>query len=550
MSSEEQVITEAELLQQMMTLNASYSSLLQRITNGQRKDVDKECDYPLPGSISPNDYRLMYDRFGIAARVVDLLPSECWSIAPSIYETEDEEEVTEFEQAVKDINLYLSEEDDFLLTPEAEKYKNAFLIDEDCSPIWDYLYRVDSISGIGRFGVLLLGIDTGEEMSLADPLPGFDDNDDKDKAQFTANEDRRNRIRFIRAFDESLVDIATYENNIQSARYGQPKTYNITLSDPTISHTGIGHDSGKEVTVHWSRVIHVAEDLISSQIFAMPRMQNVWPHLLNLRRLYGSATEMFWQGGFGGLAFETNPSLGNKVVIDKVEMAKQVQNYFNGLQRHLALTGVQAKPLNSTVSSPSSQIEGDIDAVCIKLGVPKRIFMGSERGELASSQDSDTWGTRLKGRRQRYVAPRIILRLFRRLIRLGILPIPQKGIHVKWGEKKEPTKSEQATTAKARVEAISAYISGGVDSMIAPMDFMTKEMGYDQDEAKEILENAMQHTEDTEEEEAQKAAEAQKLIQEGKLQPPGQQPPPGQQAPTNVPPEESPQAETPRPQVQ
>ena len=36
-------------------------------------------------------------------------------------------------------------------------------------------------------------------------------------------------------------------------------------------------------------------------------------------------------------------------------------------------------------------IEVHLQAICIKIPCPKRVFMGSERGELASAQDDSQW---------------------------------------------------------------------------------------------------------------------------------------------------------------
>jgi hypothetical protein len=112
------------------------------------------------------------------------------------------------------------------------------------------------------------------------------------------------------------------------------------------------------------------------------------------------------------------------VTIDKADVRNQIENYVNSLQRYLALTGMSAKTLAPQVSDPSSQIDKHLEAICIQLGIPKRIFMGSERGELASSQDDASWNDRLKARQQGYITPRIIVPFVDRLIAVGVLPEP------------------------------------------------------------------------------------------------------------------------------
>src|SRR5580693_7520581 len=71
-----------------------------------RRDVDAECGYPPTEALIGVDfYRQLYDRESIATRVVQVLPKECWQVTPSIYEDEDGEKATEFEQAWDDLEV-------------------------------------------------------------------------------------------------------------------------------------------------------------------------------------------------------------------------------------------------------------------------------------------------------------------------------------------------------------------------------------------------------------------------------------------------------------
>src|SRR6185312_3650467 len=160
-------------------------------------------------------------------------------------------------------------------------------------------------------------------------------------------------------------------------------------------HTGIGLPLAT-VRVHWSRVIHIADNLRNSEIFGVPRMQPVYNRLLDLRKLYGGSAEMYWAGAFPGLSLETNPQLGGDVLIDQSAVRSMMGQYRNGLQRYLQLTGMSAKVLSPTVVDPTQQVDKQIEAICIELTIPVRVFKGSERGELASNQDDSTWNDRVR----------------------------------------------------------------------------------------------------------------------------------------------------------
>lgn len=480
------------------------STLSRRFSvSGSDRDIDAECHYPASVSaLTAELYRDMYDRFGIATRVVDLFPMETWGVNPQVYEVEAEDTETDFERAWKDVSRSLG--------------GSSYFIDEETSPIWEYLQRVDRLSGIGRFGVLLLGL--GIPGSLEDPVPGFEDDRDDAGMAYAFNQRGGTELLYLRAFDESLVDVDVYESRLTSKRYGQPIYYRLTLSDPMIQHEGIGHDSGREVRVHWSRVIHVADNLMSSEIYGVPRMQPVYNHLLDLRKLYGGSAEMFWQGAFPGLSFETHPSLGNTVRVDHSGMKDQVESYMNGLQRYLAMTGVSAKQLAPAVADPTAHIERTLDAICVQLGVPKRLFMGSERGELASSQDRNTWEDRLNDRRAQYCNPRIIRPFIDRLIGVGVLPAPREGYHVKWPDSYAPTPSERAAVATQRMQAVSAYIQSGADVLIPPMEFLVKELDYDREEAEEILRQSAEEIVEEDEEEEDEVVEPTDVIEDEEME--------------------------------
>lgn len=434
-----------------------------------RRDIDDECGYPKTKNIRSQDYRNLYDREPVATRVVEILPKETWQTTPTVFETEDPDEKTEFETRWKSISRALRGE--------------SWFQDEEGDPIWEHLMRADILSGIGSFGVILLGIDDGLE--LWEPAEGIDD------LCRVNPPSADHELLFIRSFDESLIQILRYEEDPTNPRFGEPTLYKLDLVDPTKSNlTGVGQTM-KSVEVHWTRVIHVADNLGSSEIFGHPRMLPVYNRLMDLRKLYAGSAEMYWRGAFPGLSFETNPQLGGDVTINKAALRSQIEQYMNGLQRYLSTIGMQVKSLAPQVVNPTEQINVQIEAICIRLGIPKRILIGSERGELASSQDDSTWNDRLRHRQNNYVTPRMIVPFVDRLIALGVLPEPKEGFSVAWPDLDSLTDAEQAAIAVKRTEALAKYADTGASTVMVPIDFLTRVMGMTQEEAGATVEAAM-----------------------------------------------------------
>ena len=438
--------------------NAQFSrtQLMDRIFD-PRRSINDECGYPNTENITIQEYKDMYDREAVATRVVEVFPQESWLVQPEVFETEDGRE-TEFKKTWNSLGSQLR---------GTEWFKS-----EQGSLIWEYLLRVDKLSGVVSFGIILVGIDDGLELS--------------EEAVFG---NQKRELTFLRVFDQSLVQITAYETDIKNPRFGQPTQYNVTFAVPT------ENTSMETKQVHWTRIIHVADDKNSSEIFAVPRQRPVWNRLLDVRKLYGGSAEMYWKGAFMGLSFETHPQLGGDVPAMQdptfiADLKGQIENYENGLQRYLSTMGINVKTLAPQVVDPTPQIDAQIKAICIQKGIPKRIFEGSERGELASSQDSRAWHSRLKKRQNDYITPGIVVPFTDRLILLGVLPQP-KEYFVKWPDLDTLTEEEQASVALKRTEAMAKYVQGSVESIVPPFDFFTRILGMKEEEVESMIAEAM-----------------------------------------------------------
>lgn len=597
-----------------------------------RRDINKECGYPETYELTSEKWQDYYERHPIACRVVELFPTECWQITPDIYETDDPNVETPFEQGFKDLAVALRGQNSYYKPEE-----------EIVHPIWEYCKRLDILSGIGQFGVMLLGFDDG--LSLNQPVEGWeepvagnitwneqglqglqralgdlaknvalDDNGqivwnappdeeeepvdpkkkkpvdpkadtkampngkedpkaegngkpkkitDKEnmqssKSPFTpepadgqtgsmpsqaafgninpqqgkyrdpmdtsgqndikpygeqqpeygAVETKENnppdpnaqqaegrKLIYIRVFPESLVQIMQYEQNMASPRFGQPTMYRVTLNDPMQQQTGVGLPLST-VEVHYSRIIHVADvgaNAVSSEIFAAPRMRPVLNNLIDLAKIFGACGEGYWKNAFATLAAETHPQLGGDVTIDSADLRSQMKKWRDSLDRVLAATGVTWKTLSPQVVDPNSYVQNELNAVCIKLGVPLRVFMGSEIGQLASGQDSIAWSFRVNERRKNYLTPRLIVVLIDRLIQAGVLPPPQEGYSVNWDDSQKLTPAEQAQVGTAVTGALATYISGQVDQLIEPVSWLTEVMGWNREKAQSVIDATMEH---------------------------------------------------------
>lgn len=498
----------------------SRAQLIRRFTD-PRRDIDDECGYPNTGKLYPQDYEDLFEREPVAARVVQVFAKESWQTQPCVYENEDEKVETMFEKDWKEFSSGLT---GFYGDTDQQTswYKN-----EEAASIWSILKRVDELSGIGHYGIILLGFNDGRDLSK--PVAGFREfgsypieneiryrkkkkgrtlqmmspknrmpiekhKGKMGKYRMTMNLAKpesinRLKVRYMRVFPESLAPISKWESNPNSPRFGQPVAYNVTLTDPKDIHAGQGVVM-QTVEVHWTRIIHIADNLQSSEVFGVPRMRPVLNALLDIRKVRGGSAEMYWKGAFPGISFETHPVLGTDVKIDREAMRTMAENYMNGLQRFLALSGMTAKSLSPQVEDPTPQLKAQIQAICIYLGIPERVFMGSERGQLASNQDDSTWMERLMERQNTYLTPKVIVPLVDRLIMFGVLRKPVSGQYrVFWPDRSALTDKEKTVIAVGLTKAISQFHKDGLMYKMTFLDFLTRIIGLDARDAKAIIEN-------------------------------------------------------------
>ena len=453
MSENKEPQVESEKLEQAladMRQNLEYQQqgIIQNVTTmralaiksltGSTRDINQECKYP--DEITIKQYKEFYKREGIAARVVNIAPDETWNKQPDIKETQEPGD-TEFEVAWK-----------------------AF---EKKHRIYHYLHRIDKLSGIGRFGVLLIGINDG--LALDKPLS-------------TSQKDRE--LMYLRPFDESVVTVKSMENNPTNPRFGFPDMYEVQFEGTD------GDESGQSRQIHHSRIVHVADGRQMSETFGTPRMESTFNRLSDLTKILAGSGEMFWKGAFPGLAFEVNPEVTAGSITTK-ELSEtirgQVLAYSEGLQRYLAVAGVSVKSLVPQMANPEQHFTTMIRAIAVTLGIPYRIFLGSEEAKLASSTDSEAWKERLDFRREDYITPFLLRPFIDRMIEIGVLQAPKVDYVVEWPPLTVPNEKDKAEVANLLAEALERYVQSRAFVLIDPVEFLTTFLGFKKEKAEAMI---------------------------------------------------------------
>ena len=413
---------------QFLALSTMTSRASVRARLGMSYSDERDIYTALGYTKSPtfDDYQARYERQDVAGAVINKPVQGCWRMAPSISENEDE--MTAFEKATEDLIKRLR--------------------------LFHYFTRVDKLASLGQYAVLFLGFGDGLE--------------------FSAPVTRAANLLYVMPYSEAKADIATYETSDVSPRYGLPLTYKINMSIGT-------SDMSISKVVHHTRVIHVVEDAGESNVFGTPRLQRILNRLQDLELVTGGSSEMFWRGGFPGYNFNIadDATLGEQ---DLSELRTQIEDYMHGLKRYLRTRGVDVESLTPQIADPSNNIDALLDLISCATNIPKRILLGSERGELASTQDEKNWAAYLDERRRNHCEPAILRPTIDRLIEVGVLPTPPQGYDVEWPDLLAPGTKEIAEVGELRSRALKNYADSiGAQDILVPSLFL-ETIGYTQAE--------------------------------------------------------------------
>lgn len=412
-----------------------------------------------------HDYRNFFDRMGIATRVVEMFPDDTWGNPPILVDGESrsdmEDNQTDF---IKEWN---------------ELVKRVKL--------WQVLREADILCGIGKWSVIFLG------------APG----DYNIKAESGG-------LAYVRAFDEPASQPATWIKDAKSSLYGMPETYHINFSVP--GEGTIDQSSGN--AVHFSRVIHISENRLGTRYTGRPRLQTAINTLFDLEKIVGGAAEAVWLTLFKGIAIMAREgvNLPAEGTPENKKLKDQLNLLANRIQRFIALENVELKDLGVDEIRIRETFDIEIETLCATEKIPKRILLGSERGELASSQDVMAWDKTISTRRTYFAEPEILDPVVSWLIAHKVITPPKSSKWSwQWKSLYEPTMVEKSQIA-VNVSQAADNLSRGLGNTIVKENEIRAIVDMPELDQKQLDEIDL-------EKEAKAKAEAEKALQFDKSKP-------------------------------
>lgn len=410
---------------------------------GGDRDIYRTLGYKDESELSYPVYKARYKRQDIAKAVIDRPVKYTWRGGVTVFESDDKDE-TEFERQFSE--MY-----------DAMKLRSVFI-------------RADKITGLGEYSVLLFGFnDTGAE-----------------NWQKPVKKGESLRLLYLRPISQPNAKVSKYETDKKSPRYGLPILYELKITTAQDART-------KTVLVHYTRVLHILDDELESDIYGTPRLEVLFNRLHDIEKLVGGSAEMFWRGARPGYQniidsdFEMNPA-------QKKALKEEIDEYEHNLRRILNIRGGKLEGLAVQVSDPKGHVDVQVQFISSVTGIPKRILTGSERGELSSAQDAGEMRAFVNDRREEFAEIKIVRPFVDRLIELEVLPKPKESYTVQWQDLFAPSDKEKADIGKTRAEALKAYAAEPMAQAVIPIEvFLDKFLGFDTDTVewvKEMIDGA------------------------------------------------------------
>lgn len=329
-----------------------------------------------------DDLYAKYQRQDIARRLVDEPVKAIWSHPPTISLRPHRD--SNDDEAARD-------------TEQEDAFNQEFSLIREKFDLWSLMARIDKLNAFGTYSGLIIGAPGNS----ADPLRNI-----------TAD-----RIVYMQPYGSNELQIDTWDQDPASPRFGLPKTYRLTRIVPAKA-SGVVAPAG--VIFHYTRVIHFTNELLVSNCLSSPRLESVYNLLDDLLKVAGGSAETYWLTANRGMQMDVDKEM-DLSEDDATALSDEMEEFQHQLRRFVRTRGVTIKNLGSDVADPSSAFKVIINLISGATGIPQRILLGAEAGQLASEQDRANWAMQVRLRRTDFAEPYILRPLIMHLSSIGVL---------------------------------------------------------------------------------------------------------------------------------
>lgn len=334
--------------------------------------------------------------------------------------------------------------DGFEVLSDPDNEESQQLVDElqilNKKGLINKLEQADILNRIGRFSVLLVGIPDGGK-PLSEPLTAVP-NADLSKVYF-------------KAFAYDGVTINTLDTDKTSERFGLPEIYQVQRgAQRTDNQKDVSQNQA--LLVHWTRLVHLNENALDSEIEGMGTLEPIFNRILDLEKATGGSAEAYFRNARGKIAYEIDKDFAAGLLGDKTKKEafdEGVQKFSNEWQDHTMAAGATVKTLPTPQESPLDTVKVSLWEISGYTGYPIRVLTGEGSGQLAGSEDQLAVN-QITADRQRVVCSVWAMAVLEIFERAGMLKIDPSW-SVVFRQQRAATEIQQADIDNKKADTLS-----------------------------------------------------------------------------------------------
>lgn len=373
-----------QLNEMIQVINHTQSALTERSKlaglAGQSFEGDRKLYDIFGWNKSPdfNDYWAKYKHQGLARSIIEKPVKKTWRHTPILHELDDDGDRKEGADTVEEFRRF------------AKRTKFFY-----------HCKQVDKLARIGHYAVMYIGVRGSTGNQLAQPVENTTFAD----------------IQYLDTFHEGSATVHQIQTDVQNPRYGMPEIYKIQMPD--------ANGGTQERSVHWTRVIHVAEHKDENKYEGTPALQVVYNNLDDILKILGGSAETYWLRSNPGFFVNIDPDefapLDENADSDQIsDIEDQISAYIHNFTRAVVGSGYDMDLLETDIADPSKSFDVQLSEIAGTTEIPKRMLIGSERGELASTQDMEEWYSHIGERQTNHAVPEILDPVIQRFMQWGM----------------------------------------------------------------------------------------------------------------------------------
>lgn len=371
-----------------------------------------------------NDYYRLWERGSLAFGAIGRINTKCWEDEPEVIEgteKQGERPPTQWEAAFKAL---------------AKSVK-----------LWENLKEADLRRTVGKYSAIILQIADGKPWDQ--PVRG---------------RAARRLVKVIPAWQGQLKPLNYGTDETDSETYGLPTMYQFREGDVSLGGDApVANLANRNLTIHPDRVI-----ILGDIAHGVPLLRAPYNDFVNLEKISGGSGESFLKNAARQLNINFDKSVN---LIDiatahgvKKEKLKELydgvtEGLNQGIDQTVITQAANVTPLVSTVPDPQQHFNVSLMSAAAALMIPVMVWIGSQTGERASSEDQKDWNKTMQGRRTQVLSSDIET-VVAHLARIGLIkPVAESAVI--WSDLSEATLAEKLDNALKMGQTNAQFMATG-----------------------------------------------------------------------------------------